>query len=237
MTALHAQRPHGPRTVHRRVDARRPARPPSTLPALPRGRRGAAADGHRIRVSPPLSDLPTTTEDIAIAHGQRPLWKIFCPLRDLEHLRDDPRYSTNAERKRNRPSLIATLQDAFLTRTYEEWEAVLDAAGIPVGTINALEKVVEHPQALSRGVFAQCEHPVAGSVSVVLPYFRLSGTPGGVRAAAGRRSGSTPGRCCRASWGCRRGGRGAPAGRRDRAESLTPGLARARTPFSFRRTP
>jgi CoA:oxalate CoA-transferase len=102
----------------------------------------------------------------------------------LRHLTDDPRYSTNAARVENRPSLVATLQDAFLTRTYEEWEAVLDAAGIPVGAINTLDQVVKHPQVAARGALASCDHPIAGALKVVGPPVRLSETPGAIRRPA-----------------------------------------------------
>ncbi|HEY6908468.1 MAG TPA: CaiB/BaiF CoA-transferase family protein [Myxococcales bacterium] len=140
--------------------------------------------GTAYRALLPYQTFRTRTEDLAIAVGSDSLWQAFCPLLGLEHLRDDPRYRTNADRNRNRASLLAILEEKFLTRTYAEWEAILLPAGIPVGRINALDKVVEHPQALSRGVFARCEHPVAGPVDVVSPYVRLSETPGGVRAAA-----------------------------------------------------
>lgn len=140
--------------------------------------------GTAYRALLPYQTFRTRTEDLAIAVGSDSLWRTFCPLLGLGHLLDDPRYRSNADRNRNRESLLAILEETFLTRTYAEWEAILVPAGVPVGRINGLDKVAQHPQALSRGVFAQCEHPVAGTVSVVSPYVRLSETPGGVRAAA-----------------------------------------------------
>src|SRR5918996_1559747 len=47
-----------------------------------------------------------------------------------------------AARNANRRSLVAALQEAFLTKTYEEWEAILLPAGIPMGAINTLDAVV-----------------------------------------------------------------------------------------------
>ena len=52
---------------------------------------------------------------------------------------DDPRYATNADRVKNRDALIARLQETFLTRAYEEWEAILVPAGVPMGAINTLD--------------------------------------------------------------------------------------------------
>jgi crotonobetainyl-CoA:carnitine CoA-transferase CaiB-like acyl-CoA transferase len=58
------------------------------------------------------------------------------------------------------------------------------AAGIPVGAINTIDNVVEHPQVRARGVLVECDHPIAGRVKVVGPAARLSETPAAVRIAA-----------------------------------------------------
>ena len=140
--------------------------------------------GTAYRALLPYQTFRTRTREIAIAIGSDSLWRTFCPLLGLDRLRDDPRYRTNRDRNLNRETLLATLQEAFLEKTYEEWEAILLPAGIPLGTINTLDQVVEHPQARARGVFAECEHPAAGKLKVVAPWFRMSETPGGVRSAA-----------------------------------------------------
>ena len=132
----------------------------------------------------PYQTFRTKTRDLALAVGSEKLWKIFCPLLGVPELTDDPRYATNADRNRNRASLIARLQEAFLTKTYDEWEAVLVPAGIPMGAINSFDRVVEHPQVTARGALVECEHPTAGKVRMVGPVVRMSETPGGVRRAA-----------------------------------------------------
>ncbi|MFL5387833.1 MAG: CaiB/BaiF CoA transferase family protein [Myxococcales bacterium] len=132
----------------------------------------------------PYQTFRTRTGDIAIAVGSDSLWRIFCPLLGLEDMRDDPRYATNAARSANRASLIERLQAAFLLRSYEEWEAILLPAGIPMGAINTIDRAVDHPQVAARNSFATCNHPVAGEVKVVAPNCRLSETPGGLRSPA-----------------------------------------------------
>ena len=59
---------------------------------------------------------------------------------------DDPRFVTNAARNANRSALIDVLQEAFLTHTYEEWEAILLPAGIPVGSINTIDQSSRIPR-------------------------------------------------------------------------------------------
>jgi crotonobetainyl-CoA:carnitine CoA-transferase CaiB-like acyl-CoA transferase len=132
----------------------------------------------------PYQTFRTGTEDLALAIGSDALWRTFCPLLGHPELVDDPRYATNSARTQNRETLIETLQEVFLTRTYREWEAILLPAGIPVGTINTLDRVVEHPQVKARGLMQESGHPAAPSARVVAPYFRMSDTPGGVRAPA-----------------------------------------------------
>jgi crotonobetainyl-CoA:carnitine CoA-transferase CaiB-like acyl-CoA transferase len=97
---------------------------------------------------------------------------------------DDPRYVTNARRNANRLSLVAALQEAFLARTYEEWEAVLLPAGIPMGAINTIDQVVDHAQVRARGALVENTHPVAGTIQMTGPPVRMSETPGAVRTPA-----------------------------------------------------
>jgi formyl-CoA transferase/CoA:oxalate CoA-transferase len=132
----------------------------------------------------PYQTFRTKTRDLALGIGSDKLWRIFCPLVGLKEYASDPRFSSNAARVANRAALIDGLQQAFLTRAYEEWEAVLLAAGIPVGAINTVEQVVAHPQVIARGALVECEHPVAGTVRVVGPPIRFSETPGTVRSPA-----------------------------------------------------
>ena len=132
----------------------------------------------------PYQTFRTKTRDIAIGIGSDKLWRTFCPLLGLAQMMDDPRYVTNARRNANRLSLVAALQEAFLTRTYEEWEAVLLPAGIPMGAINTIDQVVDHPQVRARGALVESTHPVAGSIRMTGPPVRMSDTPGTVRTPA-----------------------------------------------------
>jgi formyl-CoA transferase/CoA:oxalate CoA-transferase len=132
----------------------------------------------------PYQTFRTRTRDLALAVGSEKLWKVFCPAIGRPELTDDPRYRTNKDRARHRDSLIPTLQETFLTRTYEEWEPRLLAHGIPVGAINTIAQVVEHPQVLARRALVEVTHPRAGKVRMVGAPVRLSETPGSVRTPA-----------------------------------------------------
>jgi crotonobetainyl-CoA:carnitine CoA-transferase CaiB-like acyl-CoA transferase len=132
----------------------------------------------------PYQTFRTKTRDIAIGIGSDKLWRTFCPLVGLAHLAGDSRYVTNAARNANRPALVAALQDAFLTKTYDEWEAILLPAGVPMGAINTLDQVVAHPQVRARDAIVEYTHPIAGTIETVAPPVRLSETPGSIRLPA-----------------------------------------------------
>ena len=132
----------------------------------------------------PYQTFHTRTRDLALAIAGQKIWKKFCPVIGCPELTDDPRYRDVPDRSRNRASLIPKLQEVFLTRTYEEWEALLLANDIPVGAINDLAQVVEHPQVKARGALVEIDHPQAGRVRMVGTPVRLSKTPGKVTAPA-----------------------------------------------------
>jgi len=96
-------------------------------------------------------------------------------------LANDPRYHRNADRAKNRATLIPLLQEVFLAKTYEEWEAIFLPKGIPFGAINNIAQVVAHPQVQARGTLVEMQHPRAGKVKMVGAPVRLSETPGSVR--------------------------------------------------------
>jgi len=132
----------------------------------------------------PYQTFRTKTKDLALAVGSDKLWRLFCPILGLAEMLHDPRYATNAARVQHRDTLIQKLQEVFLTKTYEEWEALLLAQGIPMGAINTIAQVVNHPQVQARGMIVESEHPVAGKVKIVGVPVKLSETPGSVREPA-----------------------------------------------------
>lgn len=132
----------------------------------------------------PYQTFRTASRDLALAVGTEKLWRAFCPAIGHAELARDPRFASNAARLEHRTELIATLQGIFLTRTYDQWEPILIAAGIPVGSINNLEQLVDHPQVRSRKSIVEVQHPRAGPVRMVGVPIRLSATPGEIRTAA-----------------------------------------------------
>jgi crotonobetainyl-CoA:carnitine CoA-transferase CaiB-like acyl-CoA transferase len=132
----------------------------------------------------PYQTLRTKTGDLAIAVGSEKLWKVFCPAIGRPDLLTDERFVGNRLRVTNRTALIDIVQTALLTKTYEEWEQVFLKAGIPVGAVNNIGQVVDHPQVAARESLITMDHPRSGKVMMANVPVRLSKTPGSVRTPA-----------------------------------------------------
>jgi crotonobetainyl-CoA:carnitine CoA-transferase CaiB-like acyl-CoA transferase len=89
----------------------------------------------------------------------------------------DPRFAKNADRVRHRDALVPLLAEVLRGRTVKAWVALLEPLGVPVGPINTLAQVFEHPQVQSRGMRFELPHPLAGAVPMVASPMRMSGTP------------------------------------------------------------
>jgi crotonobetainyl-CoA:carnitine CoA-transferase CaiB-like acyl-CoA transferase len=129
----------------------------------------------------PYQTFRTQTRDLALAIGSQKLWKVFGPAIGRPDLVDDPRFATNRDRAKHRAPLIDIIQQVLLTRSYEDWERVFLAAGIPVGAINDLSQVIAHPQVKARGSIVEMDHPRAGRVGMAGVPVRLGTTPGSIR--------------------------------------------------------
>jgi crotonobetainyl-CoA:carnitine CoA-transferase CaiB-like acyl-CoA transferase len=129
----------------------------------------------------PYQAFETADGEIAIAIGSERQWPRFCRALGLPALADEPRFSTNGNRVRNRDELIPTLRDRLLERTSEAWLAALDAADIPAGPINDIDEAFASPWAAARPMTVELDHPVLGAIRQVTSPFELSATPAQIR--------------------------------------------------------
>ncbi|MDY0271207.1 MAG: CaiB/BaiF CoA-transferase family protein [Advenella sp.] len=92
-------------------------------------------------------------------------------------LAENPSYTTNSSRLKNRKELIAILETIMRTDTRDNWLAKLNAAGVPCGPINTIDQVFEMPQVKARDIWKTVEHPVAGSAPTTANPINYSATP------------------------------------------------------------
>lgn len=95
-----------------------------------------------------------------VAVGTQPLWKRLLLVLELEReLANDPRFATNADRIHNRDELILILQRQFEASPSAIWIERLTRADIPTAPIQTAGEALSDPQALSRGLVVEIEHP------------------------------------------------------------------------------
>jgi len=97
------------------------------------------------------------------------MWKSLCSILQMEELSEDPRFSDNARRLKNRDALGEIIDRKLAEKTVEEWVPLFDRAGIPCGPINTLDRVFKDPQVLHLNVVREIEHPHYGKAKMVGP--------------------------------------------------------------------
>jgi len=120
----------------------------------------------------PYEQFPTADRLLIIAAGNDRQFQALCDCLDLPHLRDDPRFATNAARVAHREQLTAALGTVLRTRGAEEWFATLTAAGVPCGPINDVAQAMAFAESLGLEPIID----VDGSAQIANP-LRLSATP------------------------------------------------------------
>jgi crotonobetainyl-CoA:carnitine CoA-transferase CaiB-like acyl-CoA transferase len=96
----------------------------------------------------------------------------------------DPEFDRNVNRIKHRDELCARLQRHFLTRPAAEWEAELEAIGVPCGPIHRMEDALEEPQVVHNQSVSTLEHPIYGSYKVPNNPLRFKQSPVGPRGYA-----------------------------------------------------
>lgn len=129
----------------------------------------------------PFEPFETVNGQIMVAAGNDVLWSNFCKAIDTYPLCKDERFATNPLRAKNYKELRPLLGEAMIVKTTEEWQDILDDAGVPNGPINTIDKVVTDPQVLAREMIMEIDHPVEGKLKVPGIPIKLSETPGDIR--------------------------------------------------------
>ena len=125
----------------------------------------------------PYQTFATKDGAIILACGNDNLFNKFCEAAGCAGLPKDPRFSTNAERVKNRVEITRLLNEVFEQRTTKEWVKLLDDTGVANGPINTIKEVFEEPQVIARGMKFELPHAAAGKVTLVASPMKFSGTP------------------------------------------------------------
>jgi crotonobetainyl-CoA:carnitine CoA-transferase CaiB-like acyl-CoA transferase len=125
----------------------------------------------------PQDVFPAKDGFIVLAVGNDGQFAKLCEAIGRAHWAADPRFVKNADRVRNEATLTPLLAERFRDFTRAELTALLDAAGVPCGPINAVPDVFADPQVQHRQMLRHLPHPLAGSVPQVVSPIRMQDAP------------------------------------------------------------
>jgi crotonobetainyl-CoA:carnitine CoA-transferase CaiB-like acyl-CoA transferase len=125
----------------------------------------------------PYQVFPTADGHVVLAVGNDGQFRAFCGVAGAEALASDARFTTNALRVANRAALIEALIPALLRQTTAAWIAALEAAQVPCGPINTIDKVFADPQVIARGMRHDMTRPDGTTLPLVANPIKMSVTP------------------------------------------------------------
>jgi crotonobetainyl-CoA:carnitine CoA-transferase CaiB-like acyl-CoA transferase len=95
----------------------------------------------------------TADEPITLALGNDNIWERFWDVVGQPEVAREPDLRTNADRRKQRPDIVARIENILRTQSRDHWLALFRAARIPAGPINRIDEVVADEALLDRGLF------------------------------------------------------------------------------------
>jgi formyl-CoA transferase len=119
----------------------------------------------------------------AFAAGNDAQWGKFCRQVGHADWAVDPRFATNPARLENRIVLVGLLNELFAGRPVAEWLALCEQIGLPAGPINSIDRVLDDPQILARGMRLEVAHATEGNLPILGSPLTIPTAPAEVRLA------------------------------------------------------
>lgn len=143
------------------------------------------ATGTRHRRSTPYQAYATSDGWVTIGAGNDRLWKrLVEDALDVPEWQEDPRYLTLPDRMAHIDELQRDIEAITTQRTTDEWIAIIDGAGVPCGPVLTYDQTWQDPQVLERGMVAEVEHPIIGTMQTCAPPTKFSDLDFSVRGPA-----------------------------------------------------
>jgi len=137
---------------------------------------GQAGNDHPTSI--PTGVFPTRDGHINIAAAGKHIFTRFCQTLGLSHLLEDPRFSEDASRSKNRTAINEIISEVTRQQSSGDLIAKLNKAGVPCGPINRMDEVFADAQVQHLGMAAAVQHGALGKIEVVNQPVKLSRTPG-----------------------------------------------------------
>ncbi|HJU47653.1 MAG TPA: CoA transferase [Gaiellaceae bacterium] len=122
----------------------------------------------------PFQNFAASDGWFVVGAAKQSFWERLCAVIGRPELNEDERFATMAARNEHRDELLPLLEEAFVTRTADEWIEALVAAGVPASRVNTVEEALVDPQTVARGDVVEHDHPALGRVRSIRTPLRLS---------------------------------------------------------------
>lgn len=123
----------------------------------------------------PFDAFATKDGHVIVAAGNDNLFAKLCGVLERLDLLEDARFTSNDLRNRNVDALKACIEQTSLTRTTDDWLAAFEAAGVPCGPINSVDRVLADPQVQARNMVITVDDPTAGPLKMAGNPLKFSG--------------------------------------------------------------
>ncbi len=130
----------------------------------------AGASGSAHPLIAPYQAFQASDKWITLGGANQRNWHKIAEVLGHPEWKDDPRFLTGPARKQNEDVLAEMIGEVLRTKPAAHWIEVFEKAGVPVGPINNIEEVLNHPQTHARNMVVETVHPVVGRMrSLGLP--------------------------------------------------------------------
>jgi crotonobetainyl-CoA:carnitine CoA-transferase CaiB-like acyl-CoA transferase len=137
--------------------------------------------GSRHRMTAPYQAYRTADGHVNVGVANQNTWARFCDAIVRPDLRDDARFSSNADRVGNLLQLGTEIERTLGGKSTAEWCEILTAKNVPSGPIYNLAQVYGDEHVRARGMEMDIDHPTLGPIKNVGPAVKLSATPAVLR--------------------------------------------------------
>ena len=142
---------------------------------------GQAGNDHPTSI--PTGLFPASDGMINIAASSGKQWKRFAEAIGHPEWAEKPEWASQKGRSADRATINANIAAETVKQPSAHWMEVFEAAGIPCGPVNTIDRVFAEPQVQHLGIATTVSHPTLGELSLVASPLNLSDVPKTIRRA------------------------------------------------------
>ncbi len=120
-------------------------------------------------VPPPYGPFRAKDGEVLTIMGSGSQWPLFCKAIGREDLVDDPRFSTDEARIKNRKEFYLLMDEIFSKRTRKEWQKRFREVGLRCDPCLTHDELISDPQVKENNMVMEVEHPVKGKLKMLSP--------------------------------------------------------------------